>query len=1087
MRRGGDFGVVALLHGWERGLLQRGGSEGWVLEIRGAPAVGFPMRHRPLGLAVSAALALSLVLSAPRVEAEYAPKVAVVLCRDTYDVRDMRRYAQMSSQALVGLAGLVGTPYETVMLDELLARPAGTYSSVWFSTCMVLQSATMPALAAFLRAHLALSGSVLLDGPLGSFGPPAAGSSALVYRGSADTAPILNLLAVGWQNVTDWVVRAGAGAHPLASRPGWAAGTVLTQGLASGIEIVRLADGSQPDSHVLLEVAHGAATFPYLVTTRPDGGGGVSPGRVLAISTYANDAGVATPFRNELPRGFFDNLLLPRLVDAATWLLSPDGPSVGLLLSHAPMTAVVRLDADRSDSPVATAAALDHLVRLGRETGVTTAYAIVSAFAQESRWAGFLPLAPELERLGGALASHSHNHPYNMSVELSDPAWDVEVGQSVAIVQSHFRSHRASPSSPPVKVFINPGIGIDWVDYRRFFKGIDTFFTHGFETRVPYTSGVSAFDLPAGTAPVALLGDSPVPDYLWFYEPDWDYRVSEATTYQRQLLRYYQERVGRGALYSQMWHDYALHNAPPHRRPIDQPLATFFADTRAHFARERVYAPGIGELTAKIHLAQRTSLSAQTSAGVVTTALDLSRLTSEQRVHLAGMGLRLHTTRPIVEVTVNGARHPAFSADTIILPPAAEAALTVVAATGDGAAAIPRVTYLSKALATLTTGPGSLRIDLASPGLFTRFCLVPPPGHVVLGADQYAPSGDETCGRLVFGSPAPGFEVSPLPGPPDLAITGSQRRILAVRGTGRTASVDLAAGRTTDCLCLGAPRAPRATVATSAVAPEPHGVGEYFLELGVAGAVTVHLDLDPAPVDRDAAADGEAPDGAATPDVGGWDGNGDGAGVTDASGNDSRADAGDAVAGDAGDTPPSPDAPLPFVTESPCAPATAGGADLPDAGADRIPGHPAPDAWPRPDAAPDTSKDLPPDGDSAVPASDGGCGCQLGGPSAPTGSLAPIASALALALARCLRRWRRPRPAAPLGPSGPACCGEDRRDVSEGPGIEQQGAREGRCGEGAGGGGGGEGHFGDLEASPRCGGGVSVASRVGGQDAGNLR
>ena len=346
---------------------------------------------------------------------------------------------------------------------------------------------------------------------------------------------------------------------------------------------------------------------------------------------------------------------MPRLLDATLWLLSPDEPVVGLQLSHAPLTAVVRLDADVSNSPAATTTTLDYLIRLGRETGVTTAYAIVSSFAEAVGWDGFAR-APEIEQLGGALGSHSHTHPSPMSDVLADEEWDVQIGQSMTIVRNHFA---AGPFPPKAKFFINPGDEIAWSDYRRFFKDTPVYFTHGYESSVPYASGISGFDLPAGTAPVSLFADTQVPDFQWLYDPQWKYTVAEATAYQKQILGHYQNRIGRGALYNQMWHDYAINNEPPMHYPADLPTRPLFDATRDHFARERIYAPGLYEAGTKMQVAQRARLSAQTSAGVVTTTLDLSALSSEERLQLAGMGLRVNgTSKSIVSVTVDGCRTP---------------------------------------------------------------------------------------------------------------------------------------------------------------------------------------------------------------------------------------------------------------------------------------------------------------------------------------------------------------------------------------------------------------------------------------------
>ena len=788
---------------------------------------------------VVAALALAGLRDPRGAAAAYAPKVAVVFCPDTYAANaEHQRKAQMSSQALVGLAGLVGTPYDTVMLDELLARPAGTYNSVWFSNCAVLSDPNVPKVAAFLTAHLARGGTVLLDGPIGAYTPPFPSFPDLPFRGTDATAPILNISALGQQEVLNWTVRTAAAGHPLAAWPGWTALTTLTQGLADSTDVVGIADPKKPGSNVLLELSNGKAVFPYLVATRP------GTGRVLAISGFGCDAGPATPFRNSAPRGFFDNLLLPRLIDAVLWLLAPEGPSVGLQLSNAPLTVVARLDGDQSDVPEATTRTLDYLLAMGRETGVTTAYGVVSSFAERVAWEGFFPRAPEIEQLGGAIASHSHTHNYQMSLSLDAAGWDTEVRQSMALVRQHFT---VGTFQPAVQVYINPGDEILWADYQRFFALVRTYFTHGFETEVPYASGISGFGLPAGVAPVALISDIAVPDVQWLYDKMWTYTVEAATNYQKQILAYYQRRIGRGVLYNQMWHDYAIANSPPLHFPPDgdHPVYSHFDASREHFAREKIFAPGIAEVTTKLHIAQRTRLSAETGAdGTTTTTLDLSKLAPEQRSHLAGMGLRINrAAKPIAAVTIDGARYPAFSADTVILPPGVGESLVIAAQTGDAPAGGPRLTYLSKEMAAIDGGDDFLHVELAAPGLFTRFCLALPPGFVVLGADYYWREAGETCGALAYGSQEIGFDVRALEAPSELSIVGADRHILDAHMTKGHVDLDLAAGQAGDRIFFATKKVPMkiyvgAEVRTADKESEP---GTYSFEIGRNKAATARL------------------------------------------------------------------------------------------------------------------------------------------------------------------------------------------------------------------------------------------------------
>jgi MYXO-CTERM domain-containing protein len=797
---------------------------------------------------VLALLVLSMALQAGPAQAAYTPKVAVVLCPESYNSGSFRRQVHRSTQALVGLAGLVGAPYDTLLLDELLGR-SGVYSSVWFGSCSALSDGSRSELADFLEAHLARGGSVLLDGSLGAYDPDGS------FNGSGQLGDVLNIEALGSQGGSGWVVRTSSQSHPLSALPGWAAGTVLTQGMFDGTDAVGIADDDAPGSQTLLEMSGGGDRQPFLVTT------GVGAGRVLGISGYGSDAGPATPFRNDPPSGFFDNQLLPRLVEAAAWLLSPDEPSVGLLLSHAPMTAVVRLDGDVSGESDSSSGTVDYLLRVARETGVTSAYGIVSAFAQGSDWDGFDEM-PELERLGGAIGSHSHTHNNDMSGTLPAEGWNTEVTQSLAIIRDQFTD---GAFRPPVQLFINPGVEILWGDYRRFFGSIRTYLTHGLEMEVPYACGISAFGTPA----VAILNNVPAPDFAWFYDMNWRYSIPDASMYQRRILSYYQNRVGRGVLYNQMWHDYAITGDPPIHFPNDRAVAMHDA-VREHFARERIYAPAVAELTTKLHLAQRTQLTAQTSGGTITTTLDLSRLAAEERVQLAGMGLRMNRPgKPIVFATVDGTPHLAFTGDTIILPPTRNGSMVVAAQTGDPVpAAAPRLTYLSKAARTWTSTAESLRIDLAAPGHHTRFCFAPSARQIVLGADRYGPAdGGESCGLFAFGSSGTGFELRALAAPENLSFTAADRRIVNANVAGATVTLEVATGQSGDRLSFRASAAPvSATVAGSAVSPSSQGGGAYVLPMGASRAATVVLQFaaPPPPPPPPDAAPPPPPDAAVT-------------------------------------------------------------------------------------------------------------------------------------------------------------------------------------------------------------------------------
>jgi hypothetical protein len=296
-----------------------------------------------------------------------------------------------------------------------------------------------------------------------------------------------------------------------------------------------------------------------------------------------------------------------------------------------------------------------------------------------------------------------------------------------------------------------------------------------------------------------------------------------------------------------MWHDYAIAGHPPDQDPDKGPFDALYDAVRDHFASERVYAPAIAEVIAKLAIAQRGRFTAQWASGnaVVITTLDLSRLTSAERPQLAGMGLRVNKPgATIIAAEVDGAALPAFTADTVILPPRTAATALVKITTGDPAlAARPRLTYLSKAPAAITAPSGNLRVDLARPGLLTRFCLVPPTRHVLIGVDRYAPETTETCGRLNDGSSAASFEARALSAPASLSFTAADRRIAAQRTSGSQVQLDVAAGRSADRIIFRATTAPdEVHVGSRAVSPTVKD-GTYTITLGTSSAATVTLDF----------------------------------------------------------------------------------------------------------------------------------------------------------------------------------------------------------------------------------------------------
>ncbi|MCG8417036.1 MAG: hypothetical protein MJE77_03710 [Proteobacteria bacterium] len=767
-------------------------------------------------IAVAAAALLALLANSGEARGEFQPRVAIVMCQDTY--AEGWFDAHSSSQGMVGLAGLVGVPYRTLTLGELLSEPSPSYTSIWFSWCQFIAEEHIPSLIALLQTHLSSGGSLFLDGPLGTAYRDS--SNVEQYRDMKEAFPFLNLVDKYWGDVVERPIYTTDSTHPIAVRVGHAGGTQLTQGIPDTSDGFGFINGRVTGSEVLLEIAAPtddasdvgprALGYPFLVVTEPGDGA-----KIAAIGSYGNYLGPGAPFRNEAPAGFYQNGLMPYLVETLLWLVGPDDSAfASVQLSHAPMTVIGRVDGDWSHTPDATVATFDYLADLARHTGVATVYGIVSVYAVEASWNGFIECGGELQELGGSIGSHSHTHNYQMSEELDDAGWNTEVAGSMHLIRD---SLFAADYVPDTYAFINPGGAIQSRDYGKFFPAIDLYMTHGGETIVPYSSGVMGFGLPDGVEPVPVINNTAAPDFQWLYLDEWVYTVQQAADIQRMLLDYYQNTVGRGVLYNQMWHDYAISNLDkPLHYPDTPTVLPLFDVNRAHFESNRIYAPSVRELMGKMHLAHKVGITSSENGNSLAVDLDYAAVPDEHRAYVTGMGVRVNgSAQPIAQVTVDDAPHHAFTDNTVILPPADGEKQQLSIQLGTPAQDAIRLTHISKPLDQIEYQGDEFKVWLGSPGLFTQFCIAGPKSVVILDASWYTRMGSsELCGHMVYGSTSPSFRAHMLDtGDHDLYVAGAGRTIdqadwsegilrLTIAAGGDAAMIDFESARAPDTVLV---------------------------------------------------------------------------------------------------------------------------------------------------------------------------------------------------------------------------------------------------------------------------------------------
>ena len=376
---------------------------------------------------------------------------------------------------------------------------------------------------------------------------------------------------------------------------------------------------------------------------------------------------------------------------------SPDEPAVGLQLSHAPMTAVVRLDGDVSNEP---SSQLDHArlpdpARPRDRGGVGLRH---RQLVRPAGRAGTASIRHPGDRAAGRRPGVALAHP-QLRHEPADHRPRAGTSRSASRWRSSARSSPATRSGRRCRCS---------------------------STRAPRSTGATtAASSPSSgpTSPTGTRPRSPTPPGISAFGhaggAGGDLQQRAGARLRLVLQPAVDVHAGRGD--QQPAADPALLPDPGRAAarsttrcgtttpsPSEPPLH-FPAEQRAAVLR-RHPRPLRAASASSPRASPRSSPSctspsaprsrAQTSGGTVTTTLDLSRLTAEERVQLSGMGLRLNRVQPAHRRPPPSTAPPTrpSRADTVILPPTRNASLSVVAQTGDPAPpAGPRLTYLSKA------------------------------------------------------------------------------------------------------------------------------------------------------------------------------------------------------------------------------------------------------------------------------------------------------------------------------------------------------------------------------------------------------
>jgi hypothetical protein len=289
-----------------------------------------------------------------------------------------------------------------------------------------------------------------------------------------------------------------------------------------------------------------------------------------------------------------------------------------------------------------------------------------------------------------------------------------------------------------VECFINPGNTIKMDDYEQVAKRFSFYMTHGFEQDMPL--GFGNFTWFTGSYKnLAMLEDTPSPDYQWFYDPTWSYTTQQITAYQEAIFDHMFERIGRGVVYNQMWHDYSITSQPQYgkSRIVNSNNIAMYDAIRNKFAVKEIYCPAPIELGHKLRLMAQWDYGWRIEKDKLFLTLDMTRVNLDTMSHFSGgMGIAIeNTSQYIQEVVLDGEKHEAFNDHLVILPNLRKGRHTLEIRLGDQPAVQPHLAYISQIMPSCKRVGDDLVLSVVTKNK-TRFRFQAPAGYVLLHADH---------------------------------------------------------------------------------------------------------------------------------------------------------------------------------------------------------------------------------------------------------------------------------------------------------------------------------------------------------------
>ena len=701
-------------------------------------------------------------------------KVSVVMSKTSYRIAESETGG--AGKAWTAVANLAGLPYETLVVEDLTEKKVDESTLLILSQCLYLTGDEYALVERAVRRMVEAGKGVVIDGPLGLYGEDEE------YR---KDRPIDKYLGINFQfdaPVEGYRLRVADNDHFITGS--YHMDQALSNLLAESLPVLTVTG-----SRTLVNVTDDIHTYPYISIVKK------GEGKVAVLDGLSPKACIGASFKNYNPKGFFPSEVYPTLTRMLQWCQWGDvtTPFPSLLISDGLMTAIIRLDGDGSISAPSMTQCMDYLIDLANETGVQSVFSYVSAWAERSGWHFYVDRARQMKEQGSVIGTHTKDHRLD-GLRTDEQFSDQLDGTKKQIRESHI-ARGFDPGE--VRFLINPGNTLRMHDYHQVAKRFDMFMTHGLDQFLEVTYGNMTWF--TGGIQLPVIGDSPCPDYQWFYDTTWSHTTPEIANYQTLVLEHYFNTIGNGVIFDLMWHDYGMSNilyAGPRfvsrvieegTRIINEDNWELYESTRNFWATHDIYCPEPEELVAKMKFLSNASFDWRFEDGALVTDITFDAENfGKYAQYVGGMAIGVNNTgKAIRRVEINGKPHFAFADDRVILP-CLDGPKATVKVWFDGAPA-PRLEYVSKVLKNISSTSEGLVADVVDHSVARlKFRLTEP--SVVLGASSYMVAHDgETVECRMEGSGKVTLASNPTP----VRITSSTLPVLKIQASGKGAKVTL--------------------------------------------------------------------------------------------------------------------------------------------------------------------------------------------------------------------------------------------------------------------------------------------------------